>query len=410
LIASSHSVFPRALLRSAALCVLPAVILGAAPPAARSIRLPMTAAHWTTNGDAKFVVDAVHPDGVLHLSHASVTSRGVTFVDGTIDFDVKLAGAGILGIKFRDTGRRAAEVFYMRPQSNCATSDDCVQYMPYENGAYEWDEYPEYQARAPLDPNGWNHVRLVVSGRRMNVFINGAITPTLAVGRLAGDALGGAISLSGPALYANVTVQPGVTDGLVATPQADPTRVDPHYLHLWRTAGPVTLASRDDPVLKVPTGHEPDYARRPSTPAAWSVTEAWDKGIVDMSRVLGSSSQGSVISLGWARTTIRSDRDQTRRVAFGWLREAWVYVNGRRVFAGRNLYGTPTSRGADGRLSLDDASFDLPLRKGRNQVVVALDDNFAGGQHFGWGFAMRLDSLQGLQLETDSGRPKGGRL
>ncbi len=75
-----------------------------------------------------------------------------------------------------------------------------------------------------------------------------------------------------------------------------------------------------------------------------------------------------------------------------------MYINGRKVFAGRNLYGTPTSRGPDGRLSLDDGALDLPLKKGRNELVVALDDNFSGGQHFGWGFAMRLDSLNGLHL------------
>jgi len=35
--------------------------------------------------------------------------------------------------------------------------------------------------------------------------------------------------------------------------------------------------------------------------------------------------------------------------------------------------------------------------------VVALDDNFSGGQHFGWGFAMRLDRLSGLQMGDGSG-------
>ncbi|WP_010219333.1 family 16 glycoside hydrolase [Sphingomonas sp. PAMC 26621] len=385
------------------LCIAPSLLsadmLSAASPAASPVRLAMAASGWETRGNAKFVVDAAHPDGILDLAHASATSKGLTFIDGTIDFDVKLTGSGILGVKFRDMGHRAAEVFYMRPQPNCATSDDCIQYMPFENGAYEWDEYPEYQAKAPLNPTGWNHVRLVVSGLRMNVFVNGATTPTLAVGRLAGDARAGAISLSGPARYANVTVRSGVTDGLSPTPESDPTATDPRYIRTWRTAGPVTLASKQDPELKVPTGVDPDYHAMPSARATWTVTKAQDKGIVDMSRALGSSGDGAVISLGWAKTIIVSDRDQMRRVSFGWLREAWVYVNGSRVFAGRNLYGTPTSRGNDGRLRLDDGAFDLPLKKGRNEVVVALDDNFSGGQHFGWGFAMRLGSIAGVHLQ-----------
>lgn len=44
--------------------------------------------------------------------------------------------------------------------------------------------YPEYQTHAAITVGAWNHVRLVISGRRMNVFINGAAEPTLAVGRL----------------------------------------------------------------------------------------------------------------------------------------------------------------------------------------------------------------------------------
>ena len=387
--------------------ILPSVGLALTLVGATSAPLPtnltMVSSGWETKGDATFASDPTHPDGVLKLGHGSATSKGLTFVDGTIDFDIKLNGTGILGIKFRDAGHSAAEVFYMRPQPNCAASDDCVQYMPYENGAYEWDEYPEYQSKAQLNSSGWNHIRLVVSGRRMNVFVNGATTPTLAVGRLEGDARAGAISLSGPAQYTNVRVRPGVRDGLSARPRSDPTAADPRYVRLWQTAGPFPLGSRNDPDLKVPTGVAPEYRHMPLSPSAWTATKAQDKGIVDMSRLFGSSNEGSIISLGWAKATILSDRDQTRRVSFGWLREAWVYVNGRKVFVGRNLYGTAASRGPDGRLSLADGSFDLPLKKGRNEVVVALDDNFSGGQHFGWGFAMRLDSLSGLRLGSALG-------
>src|SRR5438034_8517742 len=32
----------------------------------------------------------------------------------------------------------------------------------------------------------WNHIKMVVSGRRMNVFVNDATSPTLEVGRLEG--------------------------------------------------------------------------------------------------------------------------------------------------------------------------------------------------------------------------------
>jgi hypothetical protein len=52
----------------------------------------------------------------------------------------------------------------------------------------------------------------------MQVYINEVSTPTLKVGRLAGDTLEGGILLQGPGYFARMTVTPGVTDGLPANP------------------------------------------------------------------------------------------------------------------------------------------------------------------------------------------------
>jgi hypothetical protein len=54
-----------------------------------------------------------------------------------------------------------------------------------------WDTFRQYQHAAPIHQNAWNHFKFVISGRRMNVFINGASSPTLTVARLEGDALKG---------------------------------------------------------------------------------------------------------------------------------------------------------------------------------------------------------------------------
>lgn len=82
---------------------------------------------------------------------------------------------------------------------------------------------------------------------------------------------------------------------------------------------------------------------------------------------------------------IDSDQEQKKRVSIGWIREAWVYSNGKLVFADRNLYGVPqASKAPDGRLGLENGSFDLPLHKGRNEIVIAVDDNLPGNtQHYG---------------------------
>jgi hypothetical protein len=73
----------------------------------------------------------------------------------------------------------------------------------------------------------------------------------------------------------------------------------------------------------------------------------------------------------------------------GYLHEATVLANGKMIFNGQNLYvpGTPI-----GRLSLDNASFDLPLQKGDNHIAVALNNILAPGHsHYGWGLQFHLN-------------------
>jgi hypothetical protein len=99
-------------------------------------------------------------------------------------------------------------------------------------------------------------------------------------------------------------------------------------------------------------------------------------------------------SLTWLKTTISSTKSQSKKAAFGWAREVWVFVNGQRVYADKNLYQPPTARKPpDGRLSLQNGSFVLPLNAGDNEIAVAIANNF-----YGWGLILRLEDLEGLQL------------
>jgi hypothetical protein len=81
-------------------------------------------------------------------------------------------------------------------------------------------------------------------------------------------------------------------------------------------------------------------------------------------------------------------------VNFGWSREVWVFVNGRPVYADKNMYQPPTARKKpDGRCSLENGSFQLPLKAGANEVTVAVANNF-----YGWGLILRLDDVYGVQF------------
>ena len=58
--------------------------------------------------------------------------------------------------------------------------------------------FPAIPGTSSPRQDGWNHVKLVVSGRRMNIFINGATDPRLAIGSLEGDADEGGTDVARP--------------------------------------------------------------------------------------------------------------------------------------------------------------------------------------------------------------------
>ena len=72
----------------------------------------------------------------------------------------------------------------------------------------------------------------------------------------------------------------------------------------------------------------------------------------------------------------------------------WVFLNGKLVYADKNLFELEGARKApDGRCSLQNGAFTLPLEAGDNEVAVALANNF-----FGWGLMLRLADPEGVEL------------
>src|SRR6478752_4045488 len=164
--------------------------------AAQPITVTMTADNWrrTRSSSGSWVFDY----GLMRLNSGDAVLKGITFSDGTIEFDVNTIGRGVPGMAFRQQDEGNFELLYLRPEPNCPAFRACMQYAPQTHGVLLWDLFPQYQTRAPLRENGWNHIKLVINGRRMNVFVNDVPSPTLEVGRLEGDALQGALHLEGP--------------------------------------------------------------------------------------------------------------------------------------------------------------------------------------------------------------------
>lgn len=360
--------------------------------AAEPGKIPMTADRWTTlAGTVNFVEHQGKPSIELQpgdykkgIPAGMASLKDFQFGNGTIEYEVAADGGMGASFMFRAASKDNFEMFYLRPRPNCQEAPDCVQYAPQVHGVLLWDVFPQYQGPAPLHSGQWNHVKLVVSGKRMNIYVNGATQPTLKISRLESDTDQGGLMLAGPGSFADLTVKPGEVEGLPPDAEPDPTAADDGFVRHWQVSG----------FSKLETDQAPVYADLPESSTKWVPLEAERGGFINASRVYGLPLPRGQRALVWLKTTIHSMSAQQKHASFGWVREAFVYVNGQLVYADKNLYQPPAARKApDGRLSLENGSLMLPLKAGDNEIAVAVVNNF-----YGWGIKMHLDDVKDLAL------------
>jgi hypothetical protein len=130
------------------------------------------------------------------------------FDEGTIEVDLRgrnLRGQSFVGIAIRGKADDVRDVVYFRPfnfqESDPERRSHAVQYE--SRPSFGWDQlralHPgKYEAaiqNAPQSEN-WFHVRIVVGGRIIRVFVNGASVPSLTVTELS-NRNGGLVGLDG---------------------------------------------------------------------------------------------------------------------------------------------------------------------------------------------------------------------
>jgi hypothetical protein len=86
----------------------------------------------------------------------------------------------------------------------------------------------------------------------------------------------------------------------------------------------------------------------------------------------------------YARTTIDADRDQVKTLSIGYSDDVSVFLNGKILFRGRSAQNF-RDPGFLGIVNPENDAIYLPLKKGRNDLVLAVSE--LGG---GWGFICRL--------------------
>ena len=159
------------------------------------------------------------------FARGAIWLDGVTFSEGTIECDIlgKSAprGSNFLGIAFHGKDDTTFECVYFRPfnfrAENPENARHAVQYISHPQ--WTWQKLRaektgqfEKPIAPPPDGDTWFHARIVVTAKRVTVFVNGASQPSLDIERLT-DRNEGRIAIWGGdagegGYFSNLTITP----------------------------------------------------------------------------------------------------------------------------------------------------------------------------------------------------------
>ena len=111
----------------------------------------------------------------------AIYPKDLKFKDGTIELDAAWGGkqGGYLGFAFRIKDAHHYECVYFRPESSGTIN--AIQYMPEKKADFNWWDYEsdKYQAKAVLPRNDWFHIKAVIKGSSVTVYLNNQPKPVL---------------------------------------------------------------------------------------------------------------------------------------------------------------------------------------------------------------------------------------
>jgi hypothetical protein len=365
------------------ICFLAGFSQSSKKSATSSLKIQMTPERWEFKADkAEFIRHKEVPSMKILQGAGGVILKDVNFSNGTIEFDVEPNDI-FTGLYFRREDANESEYVYLRAgTAGKPWAMDAVQYVPILKGVNLWNLLPHYQGPALIKEKEWNHVKLVVAGRQMRVYINDLSKPALHITSLYGNTSTGGLAFDGSSFISNLVIKPNVTEDLIATEAVDPTYNDTRFIRNWKVTQTMPL----------PKGRELTNEDLPKPEAVLDYIEAERYGLINLSRRFGKKETREVV---WLKTTIVSPSEQKRLLRFGFSGEVWVFVNGQIAYLDKNFYRQPIMKEPEGRVSIENTSFSLPLKAGENELAIGV----AVTNIFGWGIVARFDDVSGLTLK-----------
>jgi hypothetical protein len=333
--------------------------------------VPFDSGRWRFDAEAFGVAEHLGRPA-LRLENGHATLADVSFEDGFLEVDLALTpDRAFTGCTWRRQGEDF-EWFWVRPHQS--GNPDATQYAPAFNGIAGWQLYhgPRYAVPVSFPFGKWLTIRVAFAGRLAEISVGDDDRPALLVDDLKHEPRAGGVGLS--ASMATGWFSRFRFGTTAPTIDRRPPRQEPvaEAIRAWA----VSDSFAEDEL-------ELDTLDR----LAWTTLETEPSGLADLARVNGLERGNTV----FARTTIASEREQTKRLDLGFSDRVTVFLNGQPLFSGSDAYRSRDYRFL-GSIGWWDAVY-LPLRKGDNDLVLAVTEEFGG-----WGVQGRLADLDGCSV------------
>ncbi len=332
--------------------------------------------NWELTGNAQ--KENYKGNDCLKTDKGSALAEDIVFHNGIIEFDMCIQeGRGFAGISFRGDGNGNSEEFYIRKHQS--GNPDAMQYTPVYNGNAGWQLYygDGFGAVKTHVFDEWFHIKLVVSGNRGEVFIDDMEKAILPIHVLKMGDCQGQVEFYGPARFANISIKEIAAPELKSEFKEEEQASEGSILEYS-----ISEPFNDQAVLKA---NEINDLIANST---FKKATSEKGGLLNISKYTKFSRENNTVLL---QIKIDSEKDTLKEMKIAFSDIAKVYLNGKAVWMGSDVYRSRDYRFL-GTIGYFDSVF-LNLKKGKNTVTIAVTENFGG-----WGVKTLFPDLDGITV------------
>ncbi|MCP4157439.1 MAG: hypothetical protein GY757_57545 [bacterium] len=314
----------------------------------------------------------------LFLKKGIVYIKDAAFTDGIIEFDMVFSNKrGFSGAVFRMQDLENFEKFYLRAHQS--GNPDALQYTPVFNGMSGWQLYSGdgFSAKHTHQFDRWFHVKLVVSGKKAELYIGDGKEPVLVMNELKMKPKPGAVGLKvnlAPAHFSNFSYTKIENPVFMSKAKPSPA-IEKGTVMSWMISD-----AFDGNEIKGKVSHD---AHQGIQELSWHKLACETSGLANIARV---SKITRIKNTAYAKIIIESGKQQIKEFSFGFSDAVKVYLNNRLLYAGSDVF-----RSRDYRFLGTIGYFDrlyLPLEKGKNELIIAVSESFGG-----WGIKARFPGI-----------------